>query len=68
MASGVIRAGVAFQCAPQEPHMPGQTRAGVANEQVQPQRDSLAERQAAIHPLRDQPARFPAGKSECHLS
>jgi len=41
MASGVIRAGVAFQCAPQEPHMPGQTRAGIADEQVQPQRNSL---------------------------
>jgi hypothetical protein len=48
--------------------MAGQARAGVAGKEVQPQRDSLAEGQTPIHPLRDQPARFPAGKAEFHVS
>lgn len=51
MASGAIRAGVAFQRSPQEPHVPGQALAGIADEQVQPQRNSLAQRQGTIHPL-----------------
>ena len=55
-----IRARVVFQCAPEKPHMPGQARAGVAYEQMQPERNSFGEGQALVHPLRDQPARFSA--------
>src|SRR5947209_8158311 len=68
LATVALRARVAQRRAAQEPELRVDTRAGVADGEVKPQRDALRETELPVEPLGNQAARLFAGELQLHCA